>query len=102
MDQDRASTQSATDKSPAQAAPPGVSKAPVQKVKAPVAVPRVEQEAIEPVSPVMKVVGFVRDLLLFLLSPFLGLAYLIFGPIIALFVLAWLGARSLKKDGWPE
>jgi hypothetical protein len=42
-------------------------------------------------------VGFVRDVAMFLASPFIGLAFIALFPLIGLGMLAWMGGRAWRQ-----
>ena len=46
--------------------------------------------------------GFVKNVALFFAAPFIGLAYIVIGPIVGLGMLAWFGFRALTGRGKPE
>ena len=46
--------------------------------------------------------SFLKNVALFFAAPFIGLVYIVVGPIVGLGMLAWLGVRALAGRGKPE
>jgi CheY-like chemotaxis protein len=65
---------------------------------APAAVPAPPQAAAPPVEePRLGALGVLKNMALFLVAPFIGLAYMVLLPFVGLGMLAWVGVQSLRK-----
>lgn len=65
---------------------------------APAAIPQtVAGAAAQPAAKGRTFLGFIRDIAMFLASPFIGLAFIALFPLIGLAMLAWMGGRALRS-----